>query len=907
MATFTTTWKLDDLQRLLASGLAMRKGVDVIAALNGIYADELQKSWITYAAANRQDAFKVCMAIRREANAEIKAGGSNSIELQSCHIMAFLMACDLYNLDTSKNAIAVGWTGCSAMAALKSPCVMGKAPKGTLQKTRERFASILQGLSLGDSEGVLSLKDLIQHYATEALSSEEHLSAKFETWRAMLLVAPKESRFQKEMFWTLHDCLKQSMETLNNRKLVEFFANEMRNLTLNDEVQEDDIIKVTRPRDLRKAEQFLSGTSEISALAKNSESLAEALSKAEVLVREQPKSFLAHMSLASVCDKLGDYPRAFGEYYAAILLNPESEKAQTSAIWALYRTIDEALKKGWNPNSAILLPTSQKEPLKDALKEEREREKDGQEDSVTNCIVEGFDLVNCCSAVPKPSVAYSQYLRIYAKLVKAAGENIQERLAIEFLHFVHQWDISNFAEEDYEPFIPKDNPGKSFPSLVETVVGLLYKCAKQKDTSDGPARVIGHEWILDFIRAAIERYPSQEWFPYYYGKLLVESGESVKAREYIAKVTRKKTAQFWTWQLLAETFREDREKFFACLCRAALCPAKDSSYLVGVHEMLADAFIEMGKIPEALCELRIVKEIRTAKKWSLYQLRRKKDELLKNKLVKIKTVPDGPDGEKIRFRFTTDPAPTKSNEGVYHEFAAKADEIVFAGQPCINAVVMTCYVDKERNEKIAKLYADFGNVTEVRVEARKFPVLVSATPGMPVKIWTEEVDTRPRVLKIEKREDGVSWDIYPKQIAILSYQDKRRGHSEFTIGNNGETCSGDWEKLPCLAAMPCGTVCELALERNAKNGKQYILAVIKSMCEGIPSFGMAYSGILNRPEGRNYGFVRCRTGEAKDIFVPQGIVQDLVGGTEVRGVAVKSYDKLKERVGWKAVTLEAVK
>ncbi len=903
MEAFTTTWKLDELRQLLASGLATRKGVDVIATLNGIYADEVQKAWITYAAANRQDAFKVCMAIRREANVAIKAGGSDSIELQSCHIMAFLMACDLYNLDTSKNASAVGWTGCSAMAALKSPCVIGKAPKDTIQKTREKYASILGELSLGDSEYDLTLKNQIQHYASEALSSEEHLSAQFEECRAKLLDNCDDTECQLDMFWTLHDCLKQSIDTLKNRKLVEFFANEMRNLSLNEEVAGDSKVKTTRPFDLQKAEQFLSGTREIDALAKNSESLAEALSKAEALVREQPKNFLAHMALASVCDKLGDYPRAFGEYYAAIPLNPESEKAQTNAIWALYRTIDEALKKGWNPNAVDLSPASLKKIFNDVFPEERE--KDVKEDPVTNCIVEGFNLVNYCSAVPKPSIVYSQYLRIYAKIVKTAGENIQEQLAVDFLHFVKKWDVSNFAEEDYAPFIPKDKPNKSFPSLVETVVGLLYRCAKQKDRRVNLAFVVGHEWILDFISAAIERYPSQEWFPYYYGKLLVESGESVKAREYIAKVTRKKTAQFWTWQLLAETFRDDREKFFACLCRAALCPAKDSSYLVGVHEMLADAFIEMGKIPEALCELRIVKEIRTAKKWSLYQLRRKKDELLKNKLVKITTVPDGPDGEKIRFRFTTDPAPTKSNEDVYHEFAAKADEIAFAGQPCINAVVMSCFVDKERNEKIAKVFADFGKLTEVRVETRRFPVLGKVTPGMPVKIWTEEIGERPRVLKVEKREDGVPWDIYPKQTAILSYQDKRRGHSEFTIGNNGETCSGDWEKLPCLADIPCGTVCELALERNAKSGKQYILAVIKSMCEEFPSFGEVFSGILNRSEGRNYGFVRCRTGEAKDIFVPQGIVQDFVSGTEVRGVAVKSYDKLKERVGWKAVTMES--
>ena len=900
MATFTTTWKLDDLQQLLASGLATRKDVDVIAALNGIYADEVQKSWITYAAANRQDAFKVCTAIRREAKAAITTCGSDNIELQSCRIIAFLMACDLYNLDTAKNASAVGWAGCNAIAALKSLHVLGKTQKETLQKTRERFVSILQGLSLGDSEYDMILKKLIQHYASEALSSEEHLSAQFEECRAKLLDKCDDTSCQLDMFWTLHDCLKQSMENLKNRKLVEFFANEMRNLSLNEEAAGESKVKATRPIDLKKADQFLSGTGEIKALAANPESLAEALSKAESLISEQPTSFLAHMALASVCDKLGDYPRAFREYCAAIPLNPESEKAQTSAIWALYRTIDEALKKGWNPNAADLTPASLKKILNDVFPEGRE--KNGQEDAVTNCVVEGFNLVNCCSAVPKPSVAYSQYLRIYAKIVKAAGENIQEQLAIQFLHFVKNWDVSNFAEEDYAPFIPKDNPNKSFPSLVETVVGLLYKCAKQKGRSENLAFVVGHKWILDFIRMAMERYPSQEWFPFYYGKLLVESGESVKAREYIAKITRKKSAQFWTWQLLAETFHDDREKFFACLCRAALCPAKDSSYLVGVHEMLADAFIEMGKIPEALCELRIVKEIRTEKKWSLYQLRQKKDELLKKQLVTIKAIPDG---EKMRF--TTDPTPTNSNEDVYHEFAAKADEIAFAGQPFINAVLMTCYVDKERNEKIAKIFADFGNSTEVRVETRRFPVLGMATPGMPVKIWTEVVGERLRVLKVEKREEGVPWDIYPKQIAILSYQDKRRGRSEFTIGNNGETCTGDWAKLPCLANMPSGTVCELALERSAKSGKSYILEIINVKYEGFPSFGMFYSGTFNRPEGRNYGFVRNRTGDSKDIFVPQSLIQDLTNGTEIGGVAVKSYDKLKDRVGWKAVTLEVVK
>ena len=807
MATFTITWELSDLQQLLASGLARRKGVDIITALNGIYADEVQKAWITYAAANRQNAFKVCMTLRRDEKTAIATGGADNIELQLSHIISFLMACDLYNLDTAKNASAVGWTGCSAMSALKSPCVKDQVPKGKLQKMRERFASILQGLSLGDGEYDKTLKDQIQHYVSEALSSEEHLSAQFEECRAKLLDKCDDTSCQLDMFWTLHDCLKQSMENLKNRKLVEFFANEMRNLSLNEEAAGESKVKATRPIDLKKADQFLSGTGEITSLAKTNESLSEALSKAKAFVREQPKSFQGRMALAFVCDKLEDYSHAFEEYSAAIDLDPESEKAQKGAVWAITKHIYSLLNHRNVPKGDYMPPL-----LADAMRVfgDSPSGKEEKECGNTNIIMHGMELIGKLSQLQKPSVAYSQYLRAFTKILKYKKEKdksgIGQCAAQAYLDFVRKWDVGYFLEEDYAPFAPKDNSKKKFSSLAEMVVGAVCNCAilraeKGLLNSDG----ITADWVFQTIEWGIERFPHQIWFPYYYGKLLTFENDKKGARKRLIPIARRKASEFWAWKAVADTFDDDDENRLICLCRAAQCRANDEAQKIGIHEALAKSFIAKAMLPEARRELLIISDIAKEKGWKGTG-KRAND-------IFVEAVKSG---TPILLA-----EPTKDNHRLYAEYASKANEIILGD-------------DSSRIE------------------------------------------------------------------GILSDINAQRGFSKFTIGDNGETCSVDWKRIPDIADMPLGTICDLWLVCGSKNGHFHVIRAKATQTGELPPFSKTFTGILKRLPGRAYGFV-------DNIFVPPSVVGNWGNSSQVTGLAVKSYDKLKECVGWKALKLEAVK
>ena len=68
-----------------------------------------------------------------------------------------------------------------------------------------------------------------------------------------------------------------------------------------------------------------------------------------------------------------------------------------------------------------------------------------------------------------------------------------------------------------------------------------------------------------------------------------------------------------------------------------------------------------------------------------------------------------------------------------------------------------------------------------------------------------------------------------------------------------------------------------------------------------PGFVRDYSGEIRIPDGKRFGFVGI------DVFVPDSLIvanDGVVSGTKVHGLAARSYDRTKNRISWKAATLE---
>lgn len=67
-----------------------------------------------------------------------------------------------------------------------------------------------------------------------------------------------------------------------------------------------------------------------------------------------------------------------------------------------------------------------------------------------------------------------------------------------------------------------------------------------------------------------------------------------------------------------------------------------------------------------------------------------------------------------------------------------------------------------------------------------------------------------------------------------------------------------------------------------------------------------FSGRLDRPEGRAFGFVRDNCDRRFDVFVPPPLAKRCAHGARVKGTAVLAMDRKKGREGWEAAVLRPV-
>ena len=815
------------------AALALGKnGVDAIIALFSDSATTpFLSTWINFAQKNLRAVEKCCYDMRKQ-------GASSAVA-------SYFLSKVLYNLSEGKSIKVFAWCAVSAVKALKDESFRAKV------SYKDVIVSILKeldGLSIEVRTDVdRILVDQIKHYKIVYLATEEHLSAAFEEQRTKYLEDPNDIDNLRKLGWTLHDCINQSADVLANRKLVEFFSNELSHLKYPDAMRELDPKLVNcQPSDLRKAKEFLDGTGEVRALERSND-LSSALVAAERLIKTQPDNVEVHLAAARVYDKLTRHSDALREYLAADEISPNDERTQTGAAWAFVRCVGILLKDAkWSSK-------------------------------IENVILRGFDLFNRFTVLQKPSLVYSQLMRVFTKGIKLAGKEVQWMVASKYVSFVKTWGTENFLQDDFKPFVPKDKPDKSYPSMVENVTAVLYRCAIVT-SREGLTLVKDNPWVVEFVGKMVERFPSQQWYPYYYGKLLVELGQHEEARKYIIKTARRKLGEFWVWQMLAETYPDNIDRQLMCLCRALRCHVQDAVYLITVRSMLGKVLHAKGLDAEALLEFSTVDSLRAEKGWKVFS-----------------------HGEDFAI-WSQNVVPAKDNEGLYRKWGDLADEIVLESLPSENAIVTARFLDRERNEEIAKIWwlDDAGRRFEVRVKTRKFHELAKLTPGSPVRIWTDMIDGRRSVLKVEARRDGTRWDIYPKTIGILVSRDERKGISVFVIDENGGTCIGDWVKHPQVKTIPAGSLCEIVLVPN-NNGGRYLLDCHVADDVGYPVFVREYTGGIRIPEGKKFGFV------GSDVFVPDSLVLAtgaIASGTNVQGIAARSYDRTKNRVSWKAVTLE---
>lgn len=275
-----------------------------------------------------------------------------------------------------------------------------------------------------------------------------------------------------------------------------------------------------------------------------------------------------------------------------------------------------------------------------------------------------------------------------------------------FLPFVKKWDLQFLRPDDYQPFAKE---GQNYPSLVERLVKALYRAVKIRPVEDEAL------WAANFVGQQLKRFPEQEWFPFYYGRLLTWSKQCEKARAYLLPILRQKQTEFWAWQALGGTLGEQASaQRMACLCRAMLCRVHKPEFLLHVREELAQLFLDHKQPAQAACEIREMVKIRKEHSWPIPAL-----------LQELQA------DERLKGIVAED-----SNDAFYRQQAPLADELLLEGLPVVPAVVTRVgQHDDGKRFMVVSMWHKRQIVTAC-LQNNRFRTLKKVVPGDVLKLRT---------------------------------------------------------------------------------------------------------------------------------------------------------------------------
>ncbi|MEK4715723.1 DUF7017 domain-containing protein [Sporosarcina sp. FSL K6-5500] len=121
-------------------------------------------------------------------------------------------------------------------------------------------------------------------------------------------------------------------------------------------------------------------------------------------------------------------------------------------------------------------------------------------------------------------------------------------------------------------------------------------------------------YCLSVLVKEISKNPTYEWLPYYKIKLLIKTNQNKEALEELSVFVRKKSREFWIWDLLSEIV--PAEEKFAYRCKGLLCKAMPEA-LVNLQEKSIPSLLKRELFSNAKFELDACIEIRNKKGWPI--------------------------------------------------------------------------------------------------------------------------------------------------------------------------------------------------------------------------------------------------------------------------------------------------
>lgn len=475
-------------------------------------------------------------------------------------------------------------------------------------------------------------------------------------------------------------------------------------------------------------------------------------------------------------------------------------------------------------------------------------------------LIEGYGRLG---AVPRPSDIHSRVLQWAATLAR-------KNLAPRFCEFLKWWGPSqNLREEDLQG--REKEGGGRYDSTVENVIAGVGKTIGGCESEEAKALAV------EFVEQYIQRYPHQEWFPYYHATCLLAIGRIIEARALMMPVVRVKMTEFWAWEKLGLCFPENSDERLQCLCRAVVCPVKGPEFLLGIYPDLGAMLTARGHSGEGRFLLEKAKTLRVQHNWKM-----------PTELAMALEASEGV--------LAVDAVP------LLNELAAQADEVLLSDMPWHKGVVSSLNVEFKRDDGskrrfhfvAVELDGQGQKRMDCRVPANKaFRALEKMPLGAAILARVDLSSERPRILSVKPRENGTPWDVYPESLGIVERVNVDRGVATVLL-EHGQTALAYMNSIPEANDWTVGKYA--ACRFSERDGRVRVLAA-RIVAEPTTSpYWKEYSGEFN-PRSNGPG------GHVAGVFVHGRFCEGLESGQVVAGVAVRRQAD-NGRSWWEAISLK---
>jgi tetratricopeptide (TPR) repeat protein len=437
-----------------------------------------------------------------------------------------------------------------------------------------------------------------------------------------------------------------------------------------------------------------------------------------------------------------------------------------------------------------------------------------------------------------------------------------------FLPFVRHCGLNCLREEDFDLREFKGQVSKFSLAMELAREASKWVEARPNTGSDDVA------FVAELIRQVQGRAKDTDktWLDWDMVKLLRRTDHHREAAALIVGVLKRKRTESWAWAEAGRVHRDAQpELAIACFCQA-LRLGNEPKYLGPVHRELAELLAGAGEYSQATAEALIAAQIYDREGW---RHPRELEELFQSDWY--------------------DPAlPARPAEEFYAEHADEALTLCFDHVVESDATFLGMTEPRE-GKKPKPRFAVLEQARSVSVLGRRGGKLLRVlSPGSPVKVVLGVEGDRRDILEVHPRPEGTRWDRAAVMEGVISRHSPESDRFTLYCGKGVEVLVpvGCW---PAAADVAVGNGARIWGATNPVNGRFEVCGAEPASLPQHPDIRV-FEGVL-KTSRKGDGFV-------DGVFIPGRLLDvrpDNVSGYS--GVAVRSFDKAKQRESWLAIVV----